>query len=88
MKLSLTSTERNFLYYKYVNNGMDPIQAGKKLQKIRDYVDHLLWDLKEKGKTHEEINVVFKREFTKLCEETNYRDRKRNNKRRSTRRKA
>lgn len=69
MKFKLTIAERDILYRKYVSEGIDPIDAGKRVKKIKDHIDNLICKLKEKGKTKEEINKRFKKEFEKLCQQ-------------------
>lgn len=84
MRIKLTGAEKNFLYQKYIAEGMDPVDAGKRKQKVIDFIDNLLCKLKAKGKTKEEINERFKKEFAKLCENGKSRGVKRNKRRKLT----
>ena len=88
MSLQLTQLERNVLYRKYVSEGLDPIKAGERVRKIKEHLEDLIYKLRKKGKTKEEINITFKLEFAKLCEETSYTDKKRNKQRKATRKKV
>lgn len=88
MRIKLTGQEKDFLYKKYIAEGMDPVQAGKRKKKVIDYIDNLLCKLKEEGKTKEEINDAFKKEFAKLCEKEESRGIKRNKRRKATRKKV
>ncbi len=88
MNCKLTGQEKNFLYQKYISEGMDPVQAGKRKRKVIDYIDNLLCKLEQQGKTKEEINIVFKKEFAKLCEKEESKGVKRNKGRKATRKKA
>jgi len=88
VRIKLTGAEKNFLYRKYISEGMDPVDAGKRKQKVIDYIDNLLCKLKEEGKTKEQINERFKKEFAKLCENGKSRGVIRNKLRIPTRKKA
>lgn len=88
MSFKLTGQEKAFLYRKYVSEGMDPTQAWERVRKTLNAIDSLLRSLKAKGKTKDDLNVIFKREFAKLCEKEESRGVLRNKRRKSAGKKA
>lgn len=66
----LSKDERLFLYQKYIKKGLDSIQANKKIKNSVEHLNKLVTKMRGQKKTDKEINVKFKEEFAKLCEDT------------------
>lgn len=68
--LALTSIEKTVLYRKYCSQGMDPVDAGKRVKVMSEKLRDLVLKLQKEGKlSKEDINMRFKEEFAKLCEQ-------------------
>jgi len=66
--ISLTLIERQLLFRKYCSNGLSHQDADKKVKERVKFLKDLVQRLREKRKSEEEINKIFKEEFAKLCE--------------------
>ena len=67
----LSKQEEKILYFKYTNSeGLTPDEANARLKNINDKLADLVFKMKEKGKTKEDINKKFKEEFWKLAQQT------------------
>lgn len=63
----LSKTEREVLWKKYINEGINFEQASEKINKINNHLCILAEGLKQGNKTPEEIDSIFREEFIKLC---------------------
>lgn len=68
-KYSISKQEQRILYHKYVSEGLTSEEANARLKLIRDKLEDLVFKLREKGKTKEDINKKFKQEFEKLIQQ-------------------
>jgi len=68
LHLYLTKQEKQFLYKKHINEGDNQEEALRKVDSCAIRLSKLIKELKEKGKSEEEINRRFKEEFRRLCE--------------------
>lgn len=64
----LTKIEKDFLYKKYINQGMLPYEANRRLNKNSEYLRELAMKLKRRGLDQKDINTQFKEAFSRLVE--------------------
>ena len=62
----ITKDERKFLFKKYILQGLDYDLIKEKIKRDIEYLSNLIRKLREKDKLEEEINKIFKEEFSKL----------------------
>lgn len=62
----LTKEEKQFLFRKYLNKGLPEEEADKKIREDARFLQNLVEEMKQKKKSEEEINRIFKEEFAKL----------------------
>lgn len=67
MRLALTKLERNVLIRKKTNQGMDYYKAKEEVKKINEYLREMVLKLMRKGKSEQEIEDKFKKEFELIC---------------------
>jgi hypothetical protein len=67
MQYSLTQTEKNFLYKKYIKLGLTPKEAYYNVKKLIEHLKNLVSKLKLENKSNEDVNIQFKKEFEKIC---------------------
>lgn len=65
MKLKLE--EKQFLFKKYVQLGYDREEASRRVKDFLYKINSLIYKLKMKKKSEEEINKKFKEEFERRC---------------------
>ena len=65
---NLTKIERQVLWRKYINSGLNQEESNQKVEGVRKYLKNLVVALKSKDTTPEEIDKKFKEEFYKICE--------------------
>ena len=64
----LTKIEKQVLWRKYLNQGLNAEQSHEKVENIVEYLKNLVTTLKSTNKTPKEIDIKFKEEFYKICE--------------------
>ena len=64
----LTKIEKQVLWSKYFNQGLNAEQSYEKVENIVEYLKNLVTTLKSSNKTPKEIDTKFKEEFYKICE--------------------
>lgn len=64
--LYLTKNERLFLYKKGVQNGLSSEESSKRCNEVCKRMTKLTQELRDQGKSEEEINTKFQEEFAKL----------------------
>lgn len=67
--LYLTKLEKDFLWKKYIQMGMNPINIYERIKYDVNFLQELVSKLRDERKTDEEINKTFKEEFAKLIME-------------------
>jgi hypothetical protein len=65
---TLDKTERNYLIFKYQQNGLSFEDAVKKVNNFHNSLKKLNRDLKQKGHSDKNIQDTFKKEFWNLCQ--------------------
>jgi hypothetical protein len=65
--LALTKTEKDFLYKKYIKQGMLPKESSDKIKKLTINLSDLVKKLRKQNKTDDYIEDKFKEEFNKVC---------------------
>lgn len=62
----ITKDEREFLWRKYVQMGINPINANERIKRDVKFLQDLVTKLREQNKAEVDINKTFKEEFAKL----------------------
>ena len=66
---NLNKLEREVLYKKYIQSGMDPIQANKRLEMVKNHLQETVDNARAMLKSDKEIEIKFRQEFYKVCQE-------------------
>jgi len=63
----LTKIEKQILWRKYLNSGLNPEQSYEKVEEVVKQLKNLTTTLKTSNNTPQEIDMLFKEEFYKIC---------------------
>ena len=61
--------EKQFLFKKYVKNGLNKPEADQKVKNFCKFLSNLSSKLSQEGKSQKQMDIKFKAEFEKLCRE-------------------
>jgi len=70
MKLSLSKTECDVLYNKYIDRGLTHYQAISRIKKVKGYLSDVISEMRVKKLSDDEINLRFVEEFHKVLQDT------------------
>lgn len=69
MSYKIRKSEWRVLFYQLVNSGKSKWEAGEIIENHKKKFNQLLMKLKKQGKSEEQIEIKFKKEFEELCQE-------------------